>query len=92
MKKYEYDLDTMETIFQEITIDLQKFEGSHEVFVGPRDSNKAFEAYFTGQLVDVYENMTEGERPGYVELLGALAAGIEWLIWIRQNDQVKPIF
>ena len=82
----------METIFLEITNDLQHFEGSHEVFVGPRDSNEAFEKYFSGELVDVFENMTEGGRPGYVELLGVLSAGVEWLIWIRQNNQVKPIF
>jgi hypothetical protein len=84
-KAYKYDLETMETIFQEIAIELQDNQNAESAFVGERNSDETFWHYFKRALDDVKGEINILQFASYKMVLLCATILIEWLIWIRQN-------
>ena len=87
-KKMVFDKETLETIFNEISINAESFSNAHHVFAGSRNSNDNFLSKFNIEVDDLYLVLNETDENPYSEIVSMCAILVGWLTWIRQNEVI----
>lgn len=87
MASYRFDSEMLETIFWELSYQLQQHRDTHPLFVGTRDSNEAFWQSTQLELDELADSMQEIDNQDlYLAILNVCSTTVEWLMWLRQSD------